>query len=258
MLFGDLRLLSADLGKLILATESLALLHYVVNSGIVSAVNALRLGKNLIRTWHEAFLWTSISYFAGAIAAALVVTLIKFISIYAFIIAIPILAITYLTYKNYLANVQSSINHAEQMADLHLRTIEALAIAIDAKDEVTHDHVHRVQVYATGLARLFGLRDEEIEALKAGALLHDIGKLAVPDYILNKPGRLTPAEFERMRLPVSSRARGPPSSRTLGRHRVPGQASQGRDPDDRSDPYGFRLLRCSAGRPTVPEGYDPR
>src|SRR5260370_30484022 len=86
------------------------------------------------------------------------------------------------------------------MADLPLRTIEALAIAIDAKDEVTHDHVRRVQIYATGLARLFGLTDPEVEALRAGALLHDIGKLAVPDYILNKPGPLTPAEFDKMKI----------------------------------------------------------
>ena len=112
----------------------------------------------------------------------------------------PIFAITYLTYKNYLDRVQVSMNNAQEMADLHLRTIEALAIAIDAKDEVTHDHVHRVQIYATGLARLFGLSEPEIEALKAGALLHDIGKLAVPDYILNKPGPLTPAEFDRMKV----------------------------------------------------------
>ena len=200
LVFGDPRTLSNNLGRLILATLSLALIHYVMNSGLVSVVSALRFGKNLMKTWHEAFLWTSISYFAGAIAAALVVKLIGLISIYAFIIAVPILAITYLTYRNYLANVQASINHAEQVADLHLRTIEALAVAIDAKDEVTHDHVHRVQVYATGLARLFGLRPDEIEALKAGALLHDIGKLAVPDYILNKPGKLTTAEFERMKV----------------------------------------------------------
>src|SRR4030095_8838401 len=89
---------------------------------------------------------------------------------------------------------------AEQMADLHLKTIEALAIAIDAKDEVSPDHVHRVQIYAIGLARFFGLSEPEIEALKAGALLHDIGKLAVPDYILNKPGKLTPAEFDKMKI----------------------------------------------------------
>jgi putative nucleotidyltransferase with HDIG domain len=122
------------------------------------------------------------------------------ISVYAFIVAVPVLAVTFLTYRNYLEKVRSSIRHVDEMTDLHLRTIEALAIAIDAKDEVTHDHVHRVQLYATGLARLFGLSDGEIEALKAGALLHDIGKLAVPDYILNKPDKLTTAEFDRMKV----------------------------------------------------------
>ncbi|HWN98100.1 MAG TPA: diguanylate cyclase [Blastocatellia bacterium] len=189
-----------DLGRLILAAETLALVHYVLNSGMVSVVGALRNGRNVFQTWQESFLWTSVSYFAGAVAACLVVKLISIISFYAFIIAVPILAITYLTYKNYLDKVQVSITHAEAMADLHLRTIEALAVAIDAKDEVTHDHVHRVQIYTTGLARLFGLSDPEVEALQAGALLHDIGKLAVPDYILNKPDKLSAAEYEKMKV----------------------------------------------------------
>jgi diguanylate cyclase (GGDEF)-like protein/putative nucleotidyltransferase with HDIG domain len=189
-----------DLGRLILAAESLALVHYVLNSGMVSVVGALRNGRNVLQTWQESFLWTSVSYFAGAVAACLVVKLITVISFYAFIIAVPILAITYLTYKNYLDKVSVSITHAEAMADLHLRTIEALAVAIDAKDEVTHDHVHRVQIYTTGLARLFGLSDPEVEALRAGALLHDIGKLAVPDYILNKPDKLSAAEYEKMKV----------------------------------------------------------
>jgi diguanylate cyclase (GGDEF)-like protein/putative nucleotidyltransferase with HDIG domain len=184
---------------LILATQSLALVHYILNSGLVSIVSALRKGGSFLGTWREPFLWTSISYFAGALASCLVVKLIDIISFYAFIIAVPILAVTYLTYRNYLDRIRVSLTHGDELNDLHLRTIEALAIAIDAKDEVTHDHVHRVQIYATGLARLFGLSDPEIEALKAGALLHDIGKLAVPDYILNKPDRLTPAEMEKMK-----------------------------------------------------------
>jgi diguanylate cyclase (GGDEF)-like protein/putative nucleotidyltransferase with HDIG domain len=167
---------------------------------MVSTVDALRHGKGLITTWRESFLWTWISYFTGAIAACLIVKLITVISFYAFIVAVPVLAITFLTYRNYLEKVRSSIRHVEDMTDLHLRTIEALAIAIDAKDEVTHDHVHRVKIYATGLARQFGLSEAEIEALKAGALLHDIGKLAVPDYILNKPDKLTTAEFDKMKV----------------------------------------------------------
>jgi diguanylate cyclase (GGDEF)-like protein/putative nucleotidyltransferase with HDIG domain len=200
LIFGDLGARSASLSHLFVAAGILALLHYMLNSGIVSIVTAIRSGKEFIKTWKDSFLWTSISYFAGAAAACLIVKLISVISFFAFIIAVPIVTITYFTYKVYLDKVDSSNRHAEQMADLHLRTIEALAIAIDAKDEVTHDHVHRVQIYATGLARLFGLSDGEIEALKAGALLHDIGKLAVPDYILNKPGPLTPAEFEKMKV----------------------------------------------------------
>jgi diguanylate cyclase (GGDEF)-like protein/putative nucleotidyltransferase with HDIG domain len=200
LLFGEPQQLATDLTRLIMAAESLALIHYILNSGMVSTVNALRNGTGLIATWRESFLWTSMSYFAGAIAACLIVKLITVISFYAFIVAVPVLAVTFLTYRNYLEKVRSSIRYVEEMTDLHLRTIEALAIAIDAKDEVTHDHVHRVQIYATGLARLVGLSDAEIEALKAGALLHDIGKLAVPDYILNKPDKLTTAEFDKMKV----------------------------------------------------------
>jgi diguanylate cyclase (GGDEF)-like protein/putative nucleotidyltransferase with HDIG domain len=199
-IFGAPGQLVSELSRLILAAECLALLHYLLSSSMVSAVNALRSAKTIFRTWRESFLWTWMSYFAGAVAACVIVKLITVISFYAFIVALPVLAATFITYKNYLEKVQSSIRHVEEITDLHLRTIEALAIAIDAKDEVTHDHVHRVQVYATGLARLFGLSEAEIEALKAGALLHDIGKLAVPDYILNKPGKLTPAEFEKMKV----------------------------------------------------------
>ena len=60
--------------------------------------------------------------------------------------------------------------------------------------------MRRVQIYAEGLARLFACLEPEVEALKAGALLHDVGKLAVPDHILNKPGKLTPAEFDKMKI----------------------------------------------------------
>jgi len=200
LVFGDPLELKRDLGRLILSAETLALVHYVLNAGLVSVVSALRRRRKLVQTWRESFLWTSVSYFAGAVAACIVVKLVAAIGAYSFIIAVPILAITYLTYKNYLEKVRTSMNHVQEMSDLHLRTIEALAIAIDAKDEVTHDHVHRVQIYATGLARLVGLPESEVEALKAGALLHDIGKLAVPDYILNKPGRLTEAEYDKMKI----------------------------------------------------------
>src|SRR5438105_9569311 len=86
------------------------------------------------------------------------------------------------------------------MAPLHLRTIEALALAIEAKDHTTHDHLQRVRVYAIEVAKELGVSSAELEALTAAALLHDIGKLAVPEHIISKPGRLTPEEFEKMKI----------------------------------------------------------
>src|SRR6185369_13686748 len=90
--------------------------------------------------------------------------------------------------------------HIEEMADIHMNTIESLAIAIDAKDQTTHGHVRRTQIYATQMGKLFEVTPSQEQALMAGALLHDIGKLAVPEYILNKPGRLTEAEFAKMKI----------------------------------------------------------
>src|SRR3989442_8216359 len=86
------------------------------------------------------------------------------------------------------------------MANLHLRTIEALALAIEAKDHTTHDHLQRVRVYAIEVAKELKISPPEMEALHAAALLHDIGKLAIPEHIISKPGRLTPEEFEKMKI----------------------------------------------------------
>jgi diguanylate cyclase (GGDEF)-like protein/putative nucleotidyltransferase with HDIG domain len=118
---------------------------------------------------------------------------------YLLLTPVSILA-TYLIYRSARARVQSKTNEIEALSELHLATAEALATAIDAKDQTTHCHVRRVQIYAAGMGEVFGLSPNEIAALKAGALLHDIGKLAVPPHILNKPGPLTHAEFEKMKI----------------------------------------------------------
>jgi diguanylate cyclase (GGDEF)-like protein/putative nucleotidyltransferase with HDIG domain len=98
------------------------------------------------------------------------------------------------------SRLSAKTRETEELSRIHFATAEALATAIDAKDQTTHCHVRRVQIYAAGLGGVLGLSQPEIAALKAGALLHDIGKLAVPAHIINKPGRLTPAEFEKMKI----------------------------------------------------------
>ena len=133
LVFGELAPQATDLGTLAMAAGTLALIHFALNSGIVSVVTALRRGEGLLQTWKNSYLWTWVSYMAGAVAASLVIKLSRGHLILRIHIVVPILTITYFTYKVYLDRVDASNRPAEQMADLHLRTIEALAIAIDAK-----------------------------------------------------------------------------------------------------------------------------
>ncbi|HVG70898.1 MAG TPA: HD domain-containing phosphohydrolase [Vicinamibacterales bacterium] len=111
-----------------------------------------------------------------------------------------VLYLTYRTFRTLTRRLEREHAHAQQMSELHLATIEALALAIDAKDQTAHNHIRRVQIYGTALARALGMSEDEIQAVKTAALLHDIGKLAVPEHILAKPGPLTPEEFQKVRI----------------------------------------------------------
>lgn len=115
-----------------------------------------------------------------------------------FLLALTIIG--QLANKIYVANIAEKTKELSEASRVHLATVEALATAIDARDQVGVGHVQRTQIYAVGIGRQLGLSEDELKALNTGALLHDIGKLAVPDHILNKPGRLTPAEMEKIKI----------------------------------------------------------
>src|SRR4030095_10080701 len=162
-------------------------------------VNA-SLRDSLLVCWQKYQLAVSWTLLVVPLAAAMFYsTTLQPLLPYLFISPISIFA-GYLIYRSTVSRLKIKTDEVVALSKLHLATAEALATAIDAKDQVTHCHVRRVQVYAAGMGEVFGLSDNEISALKAGALLHDIGKLAVPPHILNKPGRLTPAEFEKMKI----------------------------------------------------------
>ena len=156
---------------------------------------AASLRESLVQWWLTNQLWFSWSF----LLIPLLLELLYGAFLLPYLVPISILA-TYLIYRGARARLQAKTNEIEALSKLHLATAEALATAIDAKDQTTHCHVRRVQIYAAGMGEVFGLSANEIAALKAGALLHDIGKLAVPPHILNKPGPLTPAEFEKMKI----------------------------------------------------------
>ncbi len=178
-----------------------ATVYFLFNTLTVATAIALSVRQPLLTVWNENFLWSAPSYFVGAGAAAGVSAIMSMQQ--QWITLLPLLAapiyLTYHTYKVYLGRVEDERRHTQEMADLHLATIEALALAIDAKDQTSQLHIRRVQLYAAALARGLGMSENEIQGVKTAALLHDIGKLAVPEHILSKPGPLTPEEFQKIR-----------------------------------------------------------
>jgi diguanylate cyclase (GGDEF)-like protein/putative nucleotidyltransferase with HDIG domain len=173
---------------------------FLVNTGLVAAAIALSTRERIAMVWHNNFWWIAPSYFVGAGTSALAVALVQNAGYWIAPISFVPLYLTYRTYNVYLGRMEDKQRHVQQTSDLHLSTLEALARAIDAKDQTTHMHIRRVQLYATRLAKATGLSDSEIQGVKTAALLHDIGKLAVPEYILSKPGPLTQEEFQKIRI----------------------------------------------------------
>jgi diguanylate cyclase (GGDEF)-like protein/putative nucleotidyltransferase with HDIG domain len=177
-----------------------ATLYFLFNTCIIAVAIALSTRQPLVSVWNQNFLWSAPSYFVGAGAAAVATWGVEDSAIYlALLMSAPLYG-TYRAYRVYLGRIDDERRHVEEMADLHLATIEALALAIDAKDQTSQLHIRRVQLYAAALARGLGMSENEIQGVKTAALLHDIGKLAVPEHILSKPGPLTQEEFQKIRV----------------------------------------------------------
>jgi putative nucleotidyltransferase with HDIG domain len=173
---------------------------FACNTAAMSIIIGLTEDKPFSKVWVDSYLWSFPYYMVGAAAAGLVHFLNGHIGWQSSLLVLPPIYLMYRSYRLYLGKLETEKKHAEQVSHLHLRTIEALALAIEAKDETTGEHLQRVRVYAMELAKELGLSEDETEALRAASVLHDIGKLAVPEHIISKPGKLTPEEFEKMKI----------------------------------------------------------
>jgi putative nucleotidyltransferase with HDIG domain len=188
-------------GGLILPLLLLSASYFIVNSGLTATAIALAKKRPPMAIWREHFLWLGPGYAAGACVALLLVVSLHLVNFSALVLIPPLTLLFYFTMRSSFGRVEDAKGHVVALNRLYLSTVETLATAIDAKDEVTHGHIRRVQVGAVALAKELGISDgPTIQAIEAAALLHDTGKIAVPEHILNKPGKLTPAEFEKMKL----------------------------------------------------------
>ena len=199
--------LTTGLGQTLLAFAlpllALALAYYILNI-IVVAMLLLARGKYKWETVRDTLPWEPVTYFAYATIAGVVsyVFLHRGVitTLVIMVLVMPIPIIIYYTFRTYHDKLGEQESHYKELTNIYDSILEMLAMAIDAKDDVTHDHIQRVKLFARRMGETVGLSALEIEALKAGALLHDIGKIGVPAYILNKPGKLTEHEFEQMKM----------------------------------------------------------
>ena len=182
------------------------IIHYALTTAGTVASRAFCCGAR-VDISQESLIWTLITQVANVTSAAMFYAAIHGAGIPFVFVGLLIAALVHLLYRfnekrvSEVTRAQTDkLKYTEEIADLHMNTIESLAIAIDAKDQTTHGHVRRTQIYATEMGKLLKVSESELRALVAGALLHDIGKLAVPEYILNKPGKLTESEFAKMKI----------------------------------------------------------
>lgn len=177
-----------------------AAVFFVANTVPIAAVISFTENKRLRTVWRGCYFWSFPYYLVGGALAGLLSIASHYAGWQASFLALPVLYIICRSYRLYITRLESDKRHAEEITTLHVQTIEALALAIEAKDCTTHAHLRRVQVYALHIGKDLGLSEPELQALRAAAVLHDIGKLAIPEHIISKPGRLTPEEYERIKI----------------------------------------------------------
>lgn len=179
--------------------------YFFLNTLLVAVPVALSNNGAILQTWHQFFLWTAPSYYAGTFCAVLMSIFYHRFGFAAMVFIMPPLYIVLHSYRLYVEKMQQEMKHiadlkerSERLSELYLSTVHSLVAAIDAKDRYTRHHSSRVQQYAIIIGEQMGLSQDLMEALRTGGLLHDVGKLGVPDFILSKPGSLTPEELRRV------------------------------------------------------------
>jgi putative nucleotidyltransferase with HDIG domain len=193
-----------DLRSLLLPLLALVAGYSLLNTGAIAVVLALTSRTSVSKVWRDNFAWVWVAHAWSGLVAGAIAIYVPYVNVYSLLAILVVAGIGFATVRLYLGKVEESTGHLHKLNDLYLATIRALAMAIDAKDQVTHGHIRRVQIYTVGLAKALGVTDEPtLKGIEAGALLHDTGKIAVPEHILNKPGKLTPQEYERMKTHVT-------------------------------------------------------
>jgi diguanylate cyclase (GGDEF)-like protein/putative nucleotidyltransferase with HDIG domain len=195
---------STQLQNIVFPTAALVTVYFILNSTLISVAISWSSGGSIVKFWLKSCTPLAVDFLFSAASATAIVLLHSYHE-YAPLAAAPVVLVVWGWTKINQSRVMEAEKHLMEQEELYLRTVESLAIAVEIKDQTTYGHIRRVKVYAKELARLCGIKDpNELKAIKTGSLLHDIGKFAIDDYILNKPGRLSKQEFEKVKMHVQA------------------------------------------------------
>ncbi|MGB9199273.1 MAG: hypothetical protein WCB53_20285, partial [Terriglobales bacterium] len=125
-----------------------ACVYFIANTLPIAIIISLTERRSLRRIWSECYFWSFPYYLVGAGVVGMMSWIHSFTDWQTSLLTLPVVYLFYRSYRLYLGKLSDEKRHVEEMADLHMRTIEALALAIEAKDQTTHDHLQRVRVYA--------------------------------------------------------------------------------------------------------------
>ena len=180
------------------SVSGLALAWFAARAERKSAARAER--KSAGGVWKQSFFWTFPLYVAGGGAAGLLTVADRHNGWEISLLVVPMLYWMVHAYKLYMEGIEQGRRGVEDFSALHFRTLESLAVAIEGRDPEHRRHRRSVWSDALEIGRQMRLPDSDLQALRTAALLRNVGKLAVPEHILSKPGRLNKAEFDRMKI----------------------------------------------------------
>jgi diguanylate cyclase (GGDEF)-like protein/putative nucleotidyltransferase with HDIG domain len=186
--------------EFLIAGCAMGVAHFASRYGMDILINPVKTEPIIERRFSDSALSVIASYSLHIFSTVVLYFVFNYFGIEFGLVILPMVVAGHLAYKIHTRRLEAKTRQITEASRLHLATVEALATAIDARDQVGVGHVRRTQIYALGIGKALGLGEDELNALRMGALLHDIGKLAVPDHILNKPGKLTPAEMEKTKI----------------------------------------------------------
>jgi HD-GYP domain-containing protein (c-di-GMP phosphodiesterase class II) len=210
------RLISPERGEVastLVAVAAAAGGYFLVNTGLTAAVIAISEGRRVSEVWRTNYAWMPVNFLATAAQGAALALASQALGVFGVLVFTLPLAVAWYSFRLYMSKSSEvrtrnaelqSVNDIlkrtnDRLEESHLSVIGALIGALEAKENARAAQAAQTMTVAVAVAERLGLSDDEVAAIKLGALFHDIGTIGVPESVLRKPGSLDEREWNEVR-----------------------------------------------------------